>query len=78
MKFPNLRLEPVSEFDGFFDPVSTTISYAVKDWASRACVIIDSVSATDCAGGWISYGSAGAIPCDESDAPMLTVSQNGS
>ena len=44
--------------NGFFDPASNTISYIVKDPASNACAIIDSVLDMDYAAGRITYDSA--------------------
>jgi glyoxylase-like metal-dependent hydrolase (beta-lactamase superfamily II) len=49
------------EVTGFFDPETNTISYVVKDPASNACAIIDSVMDIDYAAGRISYGSADRI-----------------
>ena len=43
---------------GFYDPDTSTISYAVRDPASTACAIIDSVMDIDYAAGRISYASA--------------------
>lgn len=45
----------------FFDPKTNTISYVVKDPASNACAVIDSVMDIDYAAGRISYQSADAI-----------------
>ncbi len=42
------------EVTGFFDPETNTISYVVKDPASRACAIIDSVMDIDYPAGRIS------------------------
>lgn len=46
---------------GFFDPVTSTISYVVKDPNSAKCTVIDSVMDLDYAAGRISYKSADAI-----------------
>jgi glyoxylase-like metal-dependent hydrolase (beta-lactamase superfamily II) len=46
------------EVTGFFDPVTNTISYVVKDPASDACAIVDSVMDIDYAAGRISYAHA--------------------
>ena len=46
---------------GFFDPVSNTISYVVKDPASNACAIVDSVMDIDYAAGRITYEHADEI-----------------
>jgi glyoxylase-like metal-dependent hydrolase (beta-lactamase superfamily II) len=43
---------------GFYDPDTATISYVVKDPASNACVVIDSVMDLDHAAGRISFTSA--------------------
>jgi len=56
---PDLTLKP--EVKGFFDQDTNTISYLVKDPASKACAIIDSVLDLDWAAGRISHGSADAI-----------------
>jgi glyoxylase-like metal-dependent hydrolase (beta-lactamase superfamily II) len=45
----------------FFDDATKTVSYVVKDPATSACAIIDSVLDLDYASGRISYGSADAI-----------------
>ncbi len=49
------------EVTGFFDPATNTISYVVKDPASDACAIIDSVMDIDYAAGRISYDHADEI-----------------
>lgn len=49
------------EVTGFFDPDTNTISYVVKDPASNACAIIDSVMDIDYAAGRISHASADRI-----------------
>lgn len=46
---------------GFFDPVSNTISYVVKDPASNACAVVDSVMDIDYAAGRITYEHADEI-----------------
>jgi len=46
------------EVTGFFDPVTNTISYVVKDPASDACAIVDPVMDIDYAAGRISYAHA--------------------
>lgn len=58
MDFPNLNMAVVPAVEGFFDPASNTISYVVKDPASNACAIIDSVLDMDYAAGRITYDSA--------------------
>ena len=45
----------------FFDPATNTISYVVKDPASDACAVIDSVMDIDYAAGRITYDHADAI-----------------
>jgi glyoxylase-like metal-dependent hydrolase (beta-lactamase superfamily II) len=49
------------EVVAFFDAPTNTISYIVKDPASKACAVIDSVMDIDYASGWITYGGADAI-----------------
>ena len=57
MTYPvNMTIEP--EIQAFFDSVSNTISYIVKDPASNACAIIDSVMDIDYAAGRITYDHA--------------------
>eukprot|EP00903_Cladosiphon_okamuranus_P000768 g766.t1 len=55
----DLRLHP--EVKGFFDPATNTISYVVKDPASSACAVIDSVMDIDYAAGRIAYDHADEI-----------------
>jgi len=55
----DLTLEP--EVVPFFDPATNTISYIVKDPASPACAVVDSVMDFDYASGRISYEHADAI-----------------
>ena len=45
----------------FFDAPTNTISYIVKDPASAACAVVDSVMDIDYAAGRITHGSADAI-----------------
>ncbi len=52
---------PHPEVTGFFDPATNTISYVVKDPASDACAVVDSVMDIDYAAGRISYDHADAI-----------------
>ena len=52
----NMKVTP--DVEGFFDDASNTISYIVKDPASDACAIIDSVLDIDYAAGRISHESA--------------------
>ena len=49
------------EVEGFFDEATNTISYVVKDPASNACAIVDSVLDIDYASGHLSYASADRI-----------------
>jgi len=49
------------EVESFFDPVTNTISYVVKDPNSNSCAIVDSVMDIDYAAGKISYENADAI-----------------
>ena len=60
MTYPvHLNVKP--EVKGFFDPATNTISYVVRDPASKACAIVDSVMDIDYAAGRISYAHADAI-----------------
>lgn len=49
------------EVTAFFDPKTNTISYVVKDPASTACAVVDSVMDIDYAAGRISFESADRI-----------------
>ncbi|WP_460275432.1 MBL fold metallo-hydrolase [Celeribacter sp. ULVN23_4] len=49
------------EVKAFFDPATWTISYVVKDPASNACAVVDSVMDIDYAAGRITYESADEI-----------------
>ena len=49
------------EVTGFFDPQTNTISYVVKDPASTACAVVDSVMDIDYAAGRISFEHADEI-----------------
>ncbi len=55
----DLAVKP--EVTAFFDPPTNTVSYIVKDPASKACAIIDSVMDIDYAAGRISYKAADKI-----------------
>ncbi|UOM35915.1 MBL fold metallo-hydrolase [Acuticoccus sp. I52.16.1] len=55
----DLTVKP--EVEGFFDPDTHTISYVVKDPASNACAIVDSVMDIDYAAGRISTDHADRI-----------------
>jgi glyoxylase-like metal-dependent hydrolase (beta-lactamase superfamily II) len=52
----DLTVKP--EVKGFFDAATNTISYVVKDPASNACAIVDSVMDIDYAAGRITYDHA--------------------
>ena len=56
---PDLSVKP--EVTAFFDEPTNTISYVVKDPASNACAIVDSVIDIDYAAGRISYEGADRI-----------------
>ncbi len=49
------------QVEAFFDAATNTISYVVKDPASSACAVIDSVMDIDYAAGRITYDHADAI-----------------
>ncbi|SIP97783.1 MBL fold metallo-hydrolase [Bosea sp. TND4EK4] len=49
------------EVTAFFDEATNTVSYVVKDPASQACAVIDSVMDIDYAAGRIAYESADEI-----------------
>ncbi|MEY4982456.1 MAG: hypothetical protein RIR62_722 [Pseudomonadota bacterium] len=55
------QTRPVPEVHGFFDEATNTISYVVRDPASDACAVIDSVMDIDYAAGRITYGHADGI-----------------
>lgn len=60
MSYPvDMSVRP--EVTGFFDPATNTISYVVKDPASDACAIVDSVMDIDYAAGRSSYAHADEI-----------------
>jgi glyoxylase-like metal-dependent hydrolase (beta-lactamase superfamily II) len=52
----NVTVKP--EVQGFFDAATNTISYVVKDPASNACAIVDSVMDIDYAAGRITFDHA--------------------
>ncbi|WAP70351.1 MBL fold metallo-hydrolase [Jiella pelagia] len=60
MTYP-VHLDVKPEVKGFFDPATNTISYVVRDPASNACAIVDSVMDIDYAAGRISYAHADAV-----------------
>jgi len=55
----NMDVKP--EVEPFFDEVTNTISYIVKDPGSDACAIVDSVMDIDYAAGRITYAHADAM-----------------
>lgn len=62
-RFPvDLSIEP--DVKGFFDPATNTISYIVKDPATNACCVIDSVMDISYAAGRISFEHADEIIAD--------------
>jgi glyoxylase-like metal-dependent hydrolase (beta-lactamase superfamily II) len=56
-----VEADVVPEVVPFFDPATNTISYVVRDPASTACAVIDSVMDFDYASGRISFEHADAI-----------------
>jgi len=56
---PDMTTKP--EVRAFFDAATNTISYVVKDPASNACAVIDSVMDIDFAAGRITYENADVI-----------------
>ena len=58
---PAIDLSVKPKVTGFFDPATNTISYVVKDPASSACAIVDSVMDIDYAAGRITYAHADEI-----------------
>ena len=59
MAYPsNTAVTP--DVEAFFDPATNTISYIVKDPASDACAIVDSVMDIDYAAGRITSFSLAA------------------
>ncbi|MDP2734407.1 MAG: MBL fold metallo-hydrolase [Hoeflea sp.] len=52
----NMSVRP--EVKAFFDPDTNTISYVVKDPASKSCAVVDSVMDIDYAAGRITYDHA--------------------
>ena len=60
MTYPvNMDVKP--DVQGFFDEATNTITYVVKDPASNACAIVDSVMDIDYAAGRITYDHADAL-----------------
>jgi glyoxylase-like metal-dependent hydrolase (beta-lactamase superfamily II) len=56
-----VELSVKPDVTAFFDAPTNTISYVVKDPASNACAVVDSVMDIDYAAGRITYDSADAI-----------------
>ncbi|MDZ4069030.1 MAG: MBL fold metallo-hydrolase, partial [Tabrizicola sp.] len=56
---PDLAVTP--DVTAFFDAPTNTVSYVVKDPASNACAIVDSVMDIDYAAGRITHDSADQI-----------------
>ncbi len=56
---PDLTLKP--EVTGFFDQQTNTVSYVVRDPASTACAVVDSVMDIDYAAGRLTYDGADRI-----------------
>jgi glyoxylase-like metal-dependent hydrolase (beta-lactamase superfamily II) len=56
-----LHMDVKPEVEAFFDAATNTISYIVKDPASIACAIIDSVMDIDYAAGRITHAHADAL-----------------
>ena len=54
-------MTPTPDVKAFFDKVSNTISYVVRDPDSRSCAIVDSVMDLDYAAGRLSHDSADAM-----------------
>lgn len=61
MNNTDLSMNTAPEVTAFFDDATNTISYVVKDPASSACAIIDSVMDIDYAAGHITYDHADSI-----------------
>jgi glyoxylase-like metal-dependent hydrolase (beta-lactamase superfamily II) len=56
-----IDLDVRPEVTAFFDPATNTISYVVRDPASTACAVVDSVMDIDYAAGRITFDHADAI-----------------
>src|SRR6056297_281732 len=63
----NMDVHP--EVEAFFDEATNTISYIVKDPASDACAIVDSVMDIDYAAGRITF--------DHADRQIATIRERG-
>jgi glyoxylase-like metal-dependent hydrolase (beta-lactamase superfamily II) len=55
----DLSIKP--EVTAFFDEPTNTVTYVVRDPASKSCAVIDSVMDIDYAAGRITYASADAV-----------------
>ena len=55
----NMSVKP--QVKAFFDPATNTISYVVRDPASKSCAVVDSVMDIDYAAGRITYEHADEI-----------------
>ncbi len=64
MAHPTVDLTIKPDVKGFFDNASNTISYIVKDPASNACAVIDSVMDIDYAAGRITFDHADELIAD--------------
>ena len=64
-----VQMDVHPEVHAVFDPATNTISYIVKDPASTACAIVDSVMDIDYAAGRITY--------DHADELIAYIEQNG-
>lgn len=56
-----VRMDVKPDVKAFFDPLTNTISYVVKDPGSNACAVVDSVMDIDYAAGRITYEHADEI-----------------
>lgn len=56
-----VEMDVIPTVTPFFDPATNTISYVVKDPASNACAVVDSVMDIDYAAGRITYDHADQI-----------------
>ncbi|WP_107495784.1 MBL fold metallo-hydrolase [Thalassobius sp. I31.1] len=56
-----ISMEVTPDVTAFFDPATNTISYVVKDPASKACAVVDSVMDIDYAAGRITSENADKI-----------------
>ncbi|MFZ1468221.1 MAG: MBL fold metallo-hydrolase [Paracoccaceae bacterium] len=61
MSAPQIDMTIRPQVAAFFDPATNTISYVVKDPASTACAVVDSVMDIDYAAGRITHESADRI-----------------